>query len=394
MWPMRDQTAVVGIGQTEYTKRGGIVRSEFQVACEAVVNAVADAGLRVQDIDGLVTYEGDNNPPAAVAQALGIPTVRFMNLYPGGGNSAAGVVHNAAMAVYSGTAEVVVSYRSICQGQTGRFGSGQSRGAFGERVGGARAFTAPFGVLSPAQGYAFEARRHMHEFGTTSEQLGAIAVASYKHAEENPQAVMRGTRLTLEDHQNSRMIVDPYHLFDCCQESDGACALVTTSAERARSLPQPLVLIAGAAQGASFEAGSDRHSRSARGWTSAGLSDIAADLYKRAGVGPGEIDVAQFYENFTGQVLMAIEDLGFCRKGEGGAFVEGGTIEWPDGDLPINTSGGNLAEGYIHGLNLVLEAVRQARGTSTAQVEGAEHSLVVSGPSATPSSALILRRGS
>ena len=392
MWPMRDQTAIAGIGQTEFTKRGGIARSEFQVACEAVVNAVADAGLRLQDVDGFVTYEGDHNPPAAVAQALGIPTLRFLNLYPGGGNSAAGIVHNAAMGVFSGTAEVVVCYRSICQGQGTRFGTGQSRGAFSARVGGSQAFTAPFGVLSPAQGYAFEARRHMHEFGTTSEQFGAISVASYKHGERNPNAVMRGTNLTLEDHQNSRMIADPYHLFDCCQESDGAAALVVTSTERAHALKQPPVLIAGAAQGASFEAGQDRHSRTARGWTSAGLSDTASDLYRRAGVGSQDIDVAQFYENFTGQVLMAIEDLGFCKKGEGGAFVEGGTIEWPDGDLPINTSGGNLAEGYIHGLNLVLEAARQIRGTSTAQVEGAEHSLVVAGPSAAPSSALILRR--
>jgi acetyl-CoA acetyltransferase len=188
------------------------------------------------------------------------------------------------------------------------------------------------------------------------------------------------------------MIADPYHLFDCCQESDGACAVVVTSTERARDLRRPPVLIAGAAEGLAAGDGGDRLRRPQELWTSAGLAGVARDLYARAGVGPKDVDVAQLYENFTGQVLMAIEDFGFCAKGEGGPFVEGGTLEWPHGNLPINTAGGNLAEAYIHGLSLVNEGVRQLRGESTSQVDDAEHCLVVAGPSAPPSSALILRR--
>ena len=167
---------------------------------------------------------------------------------------------------------------------------------------------------------------------------------------------------------------------------------MVTSTERARDLRRPPVLIAGAAEGLPAGDGGDRFRRARELWTSAGLAAVARDLYARAGVGPEDIDVAQLYENFTGQVLMAIEDFGFCKKGEGGPFIAGGTLEWPRGRLPINTAGGNLAEAYIHGLSLVNEAVRQLRGESTSQVEGAEHCLVVAGPSAPPSSALILRR--
>jgi acetyl-CoA acetyltransferase len=188
------------------------------------------------------------------------------------------------------------------------------------------------------------------------------------------------------------MIADPYHLFDCCQESDGACAVVVTTTERARDLRRKPVLIAGAAEGLAPGDGGDRFRRPPELWTSAGLVGVARDLYARAGIGPAEIDVAQLYENFTGQVLMTLEDFQFCAKGEGGPFVEGGSLEWPKGKLPINTAGGNLAEAYIHGLSLVNEGVRQLRGESTSQVEGAEHCLVVAGPSAPPSSALILRR--
>jgi acetyl-CoA acetyltransferase len=396
-WPLRDRTSIAGIGETRYWKAGGATRSEFELACEAVKRAVEDAGLSLTDVDGLCVYSGERSGPTEVAQTLGLRDLRYVSLYPGGGNSACAVVHHAALAVAGGSAEVVVCYRSICQGQFGRFGSarvgaGTARGPVGATVGGPPAFTMPLGLMSAAQNYALEARRHMHEYGTRSEHFGMISVACYANAQRNPRAVMRGRPLTLEDHQRSRMIADPYRLFDCCQESDGACAVVVTSTERARDLRRPPVLIAGAAEGLPAGDGGDRFRRPPELWTSAGLAGVARDLYARAGVGPAEIDVAQLYENFTGQVLMAIEDFGFCGKGEGGPFVEGGTLEWPHGRLPINTAGGNLAEAYIHGLSLVNEAARQLRGESTSQVDGAQHCLVVAGPSAPPSSALILRR--
>lgn len=396
-WALRDRTSIAGIGETEYWKAGGATRTEFELACDAVKRAVADAGLSLADVDGLTVYSGERSAPYELAQALGLRDLRYVSLYPGGGNSACAVVHHAALAVAAGSAEVVVCYRSICQGQFGRFGSarvgsGTARGAVGSTVGGRDAFTMPLGLMSPAQNYALEARRHMHEYGTRSEHFGMISVACYANAQRNPRAVMRGRPLSLEDHQRSRMIADPYRLFDCCQESDGACAVVVTGTSRARDLRRPPVLIAGAAEGLAAGDGGDRLRRPPELWTSAGLAGVARDLYARAGVGPKEIDVAQLYENFTGQVLMAIEDFGFCAKGEGGLFVEGGTLEWPHGNLPINTAGGNLAEAYIHGLSLVNEGVRQLRGESTSQVDGAEHCLVVAGPSAPPSSALILRR--
>jgi len=392
-WLLRDATAIAGIGETAYTKAGGTTRSELDLACEAIARAVADAGLTLRDVDGFSAYSGERSGLTEVAQTLGLGRLRYAGLYPGGGNSAAGVVHNAAMAVGSGTARAVVCYRSICQGQHLRFGrarAGYGTGAktVGETIGGTQAFTMPFGLMSPAQMYALDARRHMHEFGTTSEHFGRIAVACYAAAQRNPRAVMRGRPLTLEMHQASRMIADPYHLYDCCQESDGACALVVTTRERAA---QP-VLIAGASQGLAAGDGNERHRRPEALWTTAGMADIAEALYANAGIGPEEIDVAQVYENFTGQVLMALEDFGLCKRGEGGPFVASGAIDWPHGRLPINTSGGNLAEAYIHGLSLVVEGVRQMRGTSTCQVEKARHCLVVSGPSAPPSSALILRR--
>lgn len=396
-WPMRDRTAIAGIGETEYTRAGRATRTEFELACEAIVAAVADAGLTLADVDGLCTYSGDRNTPADVAQALGLGDLRYVGLAPGGGNAAAATIHDASMAVHSESAGVVVCYRSLCQGQFGRLGQardgrGQSASPVGATIGGRDQFHMPFGLMSPVQRYALDARRHMHRYGTRSEHFGAVSVASYGHAQRNPRAVMYGRPLTMEDHQSSRMIADPYRLYDCCQESDGACALVVTSAERARDLPTPPALIAGAAQGMAAGDGLDRWARPDDLWTSAGMVTTARDLYARAGIGPDEIDVAQLYENFTGQVLMTIEDFGFCPRGESGPFVEDGRLEWPDGGLPTNTSGGNLAEAYIHGLSLVVEGVRQIRGTSTAQVDGAEHCLVVAGPTAPPSSALILRR--
>jgi len=395
---LRNATSIAGVGETEYWKVGRADKNEFELACIAITRAVEDAGLELSDVDGMCTYSSERSSPVALAPALGMSDLHFVNLYPGGGSAAGGVVHNAALAVAAGVAKTVVCYRSLCQGQNMRFGRaraghGLSAQPMSTTIGGPQAFTAPFGLFSPAQTYALDARRHMHEFGTTSRQFGAVAVASYANAQRNPRAVMHGRPLTIEQHQESRMIADPYRLYDCCQESDGACAVVVTSSERAADLRQPRVHITAGAQGMVSGDGLDRQSRPASLWTSAGMTSIARQLYREAGIGPEDIDVVQVYENFTGQVIMALEDFGFCARGEGGPFAESGAIDWPNGQLPINTSGGNLAEAYIHGLSLVIEGVRQLRGASTSPVEGAGHCLVVGGPSAPPSSALVLSRG-
>jgi acetyl-CoA acetyltransferase len=382
-WALRDRFCIAGIGETEYTRAGRATRPEFTLACEAVSKAIEDAGLAIRDVDGLCAYAYERSDPLTLAQVLGIENLCHASLYPGGGNAATGIVHHALLALAAGEAEVVVCYRSICQGESGRYGRSledpidQAQAAWRHTAG-------PFGMFTAAQMYALAARRHMAVYGTTSAQFGRVAVASYANAQRNPRAVMHGRPLSLEDHQASRMIADPYRLYDCCQESDGACAIVVTRSERAASLRHPGVRIAGAAH--RMEQGHGVDTRPARLWASGGLAGRARELYRRAGV-----EVAQLYDAFTGNVVMHLEDFGFCPRGEGGAFVESGAIDWPTGELPVNTAGGNLAEGYLHGFNHVIEGVRQLRGDSTSQVTDAAHALVVSaiGPY---SGGLVLRR--
>jgi acetyl-CoA acetyltransferase len=387
-WPLRDRFAIVGIGESAYTRAGQAAQPEFTLACEAITKAVADAGLRIDDVDGLCAYGYERSDPTSVAKALGLSGLRYAALYPGGGNAATGIVHHGLAGLAAGEAEVVVCYRSICQGEFGRYGR-SLEDPVEQAQAGWRDFAGPFGMFTAAQMYALAARRHMSLYGTTSAQLGRIAVASYDNAQRNPRAVMHGRPITLADHQASRMIADPYRLYDCCQESDGACALVMTRVERARSCPHDVVSIAGAAHGMERDHGVD--GRPAHLWAEGGLARTARELYRRAGVGPKDVDVAQLYDAFTGNVLMHLEDFGFCGRGESGPFVESGAIDWPHGSLPVNTSGGNLAEGYLHGFSLVLEGVRQMRHASTSQVADAEIGLVVSaiGPY---SGGLILRR--
>ncbi|MDO8672904.1 MAG: acetyl-CoA acetyltransferase, partial [Dehalococcoidia bacterium] len=288
--------------------------------------------------------------------------------------------------IYSGSANCVVAFRAQAEGQFGRFG--QSRGS--SLVSGGMAHVNPYGLMTAAQTFALQVRRHMHLYGTTSRQLGAVAVACRKHAQYNPRAIMYGKTMTIEDHQRSRMIADPLRLYDCCLETDGAAAAVITSAERARLCRHRPVYIMGVSQGGGSKQGAFRIGKP--NYDTANFEEVARDLWERAGVTPKDIDVAQIYENFTGMVIMSIENHGFCRKGEGGPFVEGGRIEWPKGGLPINTSGGGLSEAYVHGFNLITEAVRQMRGTSTCQVKDAEICLVASAPGVSPVSDMILRR--
>jgi len=387
-WPLRDQFAIVGIGETEYTRAGRASQPEFSLACEAVSKAVDDAGLGLADVDGLCAYGYEHSDPLTLAQALGLEHLSYAAQYPGGGNAATGIVHHALAGLAAGEAEVVVCYRSICQGQFGRYGQSlQDPVELAQSEW--RNFAGPFGMFTAAHMYALAARRHMALYGTTSAQFGRVAVASYDNAQRNTRAVMHGRPITLADHQASRMIADPYRLYDCCQESDGAAAVVVTRIERARSCPHPVVSIAGAAHGMARFHGLDI--RPQQLWAEGGLAASAAELYRRAGIGPQEVDVAQLYDAFTGNVIMHLEDFGFCERGEAGPFVESGAIDWPHGSLPVNTAGGNLAEAYIHGFGHVLEAVRQMRGTSTSQVAEAEHGLVVSAIGAY-SGGLILRR--
>lgn len=386
--PLKDRAAIVGIGQTEFSKESG--RTELQLACEAVKASLDDAGLTAADVDGLITFTMDTSDETEVARNLGIPALSMFAQVPYGGGAACGTVLQAAMAVATGTADVVVCYRAFNERSGMRFG-----GAAGLGGGGLPpwlSWYAPFGLMTPASWVALHCRRYMHRYGVTNADFGVISVVDRLHAATNPDAWFFEKPITLEDHQASRWIIEPVlRLLDCCQESDGGVALVVTSAERARDLRQPPAVIRAAVQGAAYDAET----------TTAyyrddltGLSDMAVAaerLWAAADLTPDDIDTAFLYDHFTPLVFLQLEELGFCGRGEAKDFatVENLTV---GGRLPINTNGGLLGEAYIHGMNGITESVRQVRGTAVNQVPDAEHVLVTAG-TGVPTSALILGRG-
>jgi len=387
---LRGAAAIAGIGATEFSKESG--RSELQLSVEAVLAALGDAGLRPADVDGLVTFTMDSSSEIAVARELGVPGLRFFSRVDYGGGAACGTVMHAAMAVATGVADVVVCYRGFNERSGQRFGQvSVAANAQVNTNGLDNAWTYPMGLSTPAATVAMAARRYMHEYGATSEDFGRVAVADRRHAATNPNAFFHGRPITLEDHQASRMIADPLHLLDCCQESDGAVAVVVTSAERARDLAQPPVTIEAAAQGS----GPDQFVMTSyyrdpvSGLPEMGV--VGRELWRQSGLRPGDMDTAVLYDHFTPYVLMQLEELGFCARGEAPDFVRDGAIEL-GGRLPVNTHGGQLGEAYIHGMNGIAEGVRQMRGTSVNQVDGAAHVVVTAG-TGVPTSGLVLARG-
>jgi acetyl-CoA acetyltransferase len=381
------KTSIVGVGATEFSKDSG--RSELRLAAEAVRAAIADAGLQPSDVDGLATFTQDNNTEAAVAREVGIPSLSFFSRIHYGGGAACATVQQAAMAVATGVAEVVVCYRAFNERSGQRFGQVMSGLAFAPTSSGVDAgWVYPMGLSTPAAWVAMAARRYMHEYGATSEDFGRVAVAVRKAAATNPNAFFYERPITLADHQASRWIAEPLHLLDCCQESDGGVAIVVTSAERARDLAQPPVTISAAAQGS----GPDQfvmtsyYRDSISGLPEMGV--VANQLWRQSGIGPDDVDVAVLYDHFTPFVLMQLEELGFCGRGEAAAFIADGRLEL-DGALPLNPNGGQLGEAYIHGMNGIAEATRQVRGTAVNQIADVETVLVTAG-TGVPTSGLVL----
>jgi len=383
--------AVVGIGQTAFSKGLGI--SEAEVAHRAISAALDDAGLARGDVDGLCLYDIESNTVPEVARLLGLESVRFFATHSHGGGSYCALVRSGVAALREGHARVVVAFRARNRGRRSSFGPTIAQGGrpwekIAPRIAGHYQYQVPFGIQSPVQEMALIARRHMLDHGTTEDHLGEVAVAIRSHAVRNPNAVMREP-MTLADHHASRWVSEPLRLLDCCIETDGGCALVMTTAERARDCPQPPAWVLATAQalGPAHHRPTDwfRHDR--RRWVTAG----ARALWAAAGVRPDDVDAAMVYDHFTPMVLLALEDWGFCGDGESGAFVERGGIRWPDGRLPVNTHGGQLSEAFIHGFNNLLEAVRQIRGTSTCQVPDAKLAFVASAAS-DPGGAVLLAR--
>lgn len=382
---LKGRVAIVGVGETTYYKHGQSPDAEFKLALQAILSACDDAGVDPRRIDGFASYGDDRSEATRLAAALGLPRLRSATMqWGGGGGGCCSAVANGAAAIATGQADCVVAFRSLNQGQHGRFG--QSTGA--GTISGERAYLVPYGVISPPQRFAMRIRRYMHEHGIHQEALRAIALASYHHAQANPRAVMYGRPLDPAKYDASRWIVEPLHLFDCCMENDGAAAIVMVPAERAGDFAQEPVYLLGAASGSSHRFAAHAHNSPA--YASANFQTVAQDLYRMAGLTPADVDVVQSYENFTGGVVMALAEHGFFRPEEANEFLTFNNLIAPSGRLPFNTSGGNLAECYMHGFELVLEAVRQVRGTSTSQAARNDVALVIGGPMVAPASDLLL----
>jgi acetyl-CoA acetyltransferase len=382
---IRGRVAVAGVGETTYYRHGQAPEPEVTLALKAILAACADAGIDPRQVDGFASYSNDRNDPSRLAAALGLPELRFSNMqWGGGGGGGSAAVGNAAAAVAAGYADCVVVFRALAQGQFQRFGSAPPAAT----VSGEQALTFPYGLMSPAQRFAMKVMRFMHDHGIGPEAQRAIALASYHHAQANPRAVMHGRPLTPEAYDASRWIVEPFRLFDCCLENDGAAALVLVSAERARDLRRKPAYLLGVAQGSEYRNAARGHN--APTYASASFTTVAPRLWAMAGVGPKDVHVVQSYENFTGGVLMSLVEHEFFPPEDANDFLTLENLIAPHGRLPLNTSGGNLAECYMHGLELQIEAVRQLRGESTSQVPDARVAMVISGPMVTPVSSMLL----
>lgn len=371
MTTLRDKAAIVGIGETDYSRHSGV--NITTLLLQAAIRCIEDAGLKPQDIDGIIPpFFGVSAESLAVN--LGIKDLKYSVTIHMGGASAVAALQSAATAIVAGIAQNVLcvtgwnGYSDTRAGQAIEHPETFQLPAASHM----KSFEMPFGLFTPAQWYALMARRHMIEYGTTTKQFGAVAVAMRKHAILNEKALMR-TPITLKDHQNSRMIADPFRLLDCCLETDGAAAVVVSSAKRARELRHRPVYIMGVAEGHP-DSPDDMANRPKL--TELGTKKAAPRAFAQAGITPADIDVAEIYDCFTWNVICQLEDLGFCKKGEGGPFVDGGRIEL-GGQLPVNTHGGLLSQAHILGMNHVVEAVKQLRGQAgAAQVKEAEIALV------------------
>lgn len=376
-------TAVVGIGQTEFSKDSG--RSELRLAAEAVAAAMADAGLERGDVDGLVTFSIDTSDQIDVASALGLGELRFFasSLYGGGG--AAATIQLAAMAVATGSARAVAVYRALNERSGRRFG----RPSTGRRLSPAASFQAPYGLHTPAQFAALAAQRYLHRHHLGNADLAPVTVNARAHAATNPNAYFYRRPLSIADHQRSRWVVEPVlRLLDCCQESDGAVALIVTSADRARNLSSTPVRIVAAAHGAAPRAAMMTAYYGRDLATLPDLGVVARQMWASSGLSASDIDVACLYDHFTPFVLMQLEELGFCDRGAAASLVASGATG-PGGSIPVNPHGGHLGEAYLHGMNGIAEAVRQIRGVAVNQLDGAEYAIATSG-TGLPTSAVIL----
>ncbi|HZP10855.1 MAG TPA: lipid-transfer protein [Nevskiaceae bacterium] len=371
--------AIAGIGATEFSKESK--RSELQLAAECSKAACDDAGIDPRDIDGMITFTIDNSDEVMLARALGVKDLAFTTRISGGGAAAAATLYQAMALVNAGLCKNVLIWRAMNERSQYRFGqnptnttSYQSGNGTGSLL-----WCVPFGAMTPASWGALQAQRYMWKYGVTNRDLGYVSVQQRKYAATNPKAWFYEKPITLEDHQNSKWIMEPVlRLLDCCQESDGGVAILVTSLERARDLKQKPVKIVGAAQSIPYnvEVISNYYHDDLTVMPEA--QGTAKRLWEQTGLKPADMQAAMIYDAFTPHVLLQLEAFGFCKAGEAAGFVKSGGMAI-DGKLPVNTHGGLLGEAYIHGMNTMAEGVRQVRGTAVNQVKGVAHVLVSSG---------------
>jgi acetyl-CoA acetyltransferase len=360
---LRDRYGIVGVGETEYSRGSG--RTTRAMAVDAIRHAILDAGLRAADVDGMMSYQsGDSTLSNWIASDLGIRLNFYMDVF-GGGSSTEALIGLAMGAIEVGMCSTVAIFRSMNGYSEFRIGGTGVRAA--QPVRSLDLAQVPFGMRSAGQNFALTFMRHMYEYGTTSEQVAAVKVAHSKHASQNPKAVQK-ERVTVQDVVGSRWIVKPLHLLDCCLETDNATCVIVTSAERARDLRRRPVYVMGVA-GRVNKPRLDFH------WAHGPITRVAGYyardiVFGQAGIGPEDVDVTGSYDAFTFTTMLQLEEYGFCKKGEGGAYVSSGIIEL-GGERPNNTSGGHLCEGYTHGMSMVIENVRQLRGTVDDSCPGA-----------------------
>lgn len=374
--------SICGIGQTEFSANSG--RSEKRLALEAILAAVADAGLEPRDIDGFVRYTWENTTEAELTTALGLTNVGYYGEVEHGGVNCCGAIAQAAAAIEAGLASCVVVYRALNARSGVRYGRAErflEDDGNGPRVSSTSMpgdiYTVPSGLMVPGQFHALYAQRYFHEYGLSlaqgAELLGGVAVTQRAYANRNPRALMRDRKMSFDNYLESRVLAEPLRLFDLCLETDGAMALVILPASRARGLNCTAVDILAAGQ--HIHAGSAPMMLYTSDMFSFVGPEVASELFGRAGVTPADVDVAEIYDASSILVPVSLEDFGFIGRGEAHGFFTSGNNRI-DGTLPINTHGGLLSEGYFHGLNTIAEAARQLRGDSPNQVAGAEVAFV------------------
>lgn len=383
---MKHEAAIVGVGATPYYYRGtSAPQTITELIGKAVFAALKDAGLTIKDVDGFAFFAYGFDAGTLI-EHLGIERVTFSHIVSGYGGGMAGVLDLASMGIQTGRAKTI-----LCIGASQNVGrrTGQALNMLGANPDGV--FHALAGISGPGQALAMSVRRHMHLYGTRREAFGEVVMAS-RAAASTRETALRRKPLTLDEYMAAPMLADPLCRLDFCLETDGALAFVVTSAERAADLPNRPVYIAGAAQVATRDWGRAFFwlGQTDEAFTTAGAGAVAERLYSMTGIGPKDIDVALIYDHFSPLVIMQLEDYGFCKRGEGGPFVESGAIRL-NGSLPINPHGGHLSEGYVVGMTHIREAVEQLRGTAVNQVNNAKTALVTGGPAPVPMTAAILR---